>query len=262
MLDKWVRTGTAKLGVNLLGGAGGFPDPATGQLSGFSPDLDRLLFKDVGNVTIDFVQLQFDSLFPALASGQVDMLGHGVTILPSRSLKSLFAGFPVQYESNVLWLAPGESANTLNDLDKSGKKLAVLAGSSQQYSAPLILPNVQILTFGSLDNAVSAVATSRADAVMIAPHDQLQYFTKYPALRTLPGPPLFVDDNSYLMPAGDEKLWQFVTNWLRYQATHGNLTGLYLKWYGAEAKKTPNLPPNYQLTGVDAAGGPQTISVF
>ena len=49
--------------------------------------------------------------------------------------------------------------------------------------------------------------------------------------------PLFVDANTYFMPQGDEKLYHWVTNWLRYQSTHQTMAGLWIKWVVPPSRK-------------------------
>ena len=48
--------------------------------------------------------------------------------------------------------------------------------------------------------------------------------------------------NTFFMAADDFKLWTFVTNWLRFQASLGTLTGLKDKWLGTELRDKYKIP--------------------
>ena len=39
------------------------------------------------------------------------------------------------------------------------------------------------------------------------------------------------------MPQGDEKLYHWVTNWMRYQSTHQTMAGLWTKWVVPPSRK-------------------------
>ena len=165
------------------------------------------------------------------------MMGISATILPSRALKGLFASFPVFYESIVVILKPGSTITAADQLNKSGTKIAVLQGSSQEFSSKLIFSSASFSPFAQLADAVNEVATGRADATVLSEFDVEDSLKAHPTLKLLAGPPLWVDANTYLMPLGDYKLQAWVNNWLRYNATHQRLTSLWRKWLGPGLQK-------------------------
>lgn len=240
LLDTWTKNKSAKIGVYVGGGATGFKDPSTGQLKGFSFDLTRSMFKDMsaaGDIQVNFVEFPFAQLFPALAGGQIDMIGHGVTILPSRALKSSFASLPAYYEGVVVWLKPGSTIQNLSDLNKSGVKIAVLAGSSQQFSGSLIFPKATLVPLADTNTQISETASGRADCTLIASQSVPSFAPKYPNMRVLQGPAVFVDANTYLMPLGDYKLKEWISNWLWYQLTHDVIGQMYIAALQADIQK-------------------------
>jgi aspartate/glutamate/glutamine transport system substrate-binding protein len=228
LLDTWTQTKKAKIGVYVGGSSTGFKDPATGQLKGFNFDVIRNMMKDMGDVAIDFVEFPFPQLFPALAGGQVDMIGQGVTILPSRALKSQFCTFPCYYEGVVMWLKQGSTVSQLSDLNKSGVRISVLAGSSQQFSGALIFPKATLAPFADQTSSIAEVASGRAEGVLISSQQIPSFAAKNPGLRILEGPAVFVDANTFLMPLGDNKLRDWINDWLWYQNTHNVLASMYV----------------------------------
>jgi len=227
ILDKWTSTKKAKLGVDLTFPPLQFIDPKTKKPSGYMVEITELLMKDVG-ATPEYVQTPFAQLFAGLAAGKFDMVGIAATILPSRALQGWFAGLPVFYESNVVLVKKSSKAHSLKDLARA--RIAVLQGSSQQASGPQIFPHAKFKAMATESDAATEVSVGRADAAVFSEFSAGSILGNNKNLRPLGGPPLFVDANSYFMPEDDEKLWQWVTNWLRYQSTHQTMAGLWKKW--------------------------------
>ncbi|HYR49099.1 MAG TPA: ABC transporter substrate-binding protein [Candidatus Eisenbacteria bacterium] len=254
VLDKWISSKKAKLGVDLTFPPIQFKDSA-GKPTGYQMELTEAMMADLG-VTPEYVEIPFGQLFAGLVAGKFDMMGISATILPSRALKGLFASFPVFYESIVVILKPGSTVTAADQLNKSGTKIAVLQGSSQEFSSKLIFSSASFSPFAQLADAVNEVATGRADATVLSEFDVEDSLKAHPTLKLLAGPPLWVDANTYLMPLGDYKLQAWVNNWLRYNATHQRLTSLWRKWLG------PGLEKYHLLTyGVGPGSEPVEVKV-
>lgn len=254
VLDKWIADKKAKLGVDLTFPPIQFKD-SSGKPTGYQMELTEAMMADLG-VTPQYVEIPFGQLFAGLVAGQFDMMGISATILPSRALKGLFSNFPVFYESIVVLLKPGSTITSADQLNKSGVKIAVLQGSSQEFSSKLIFPNAGFSPFAALADAVNEVATKRADATVLSEFDVEDSLKAHPDMKLLNGPPLWVDANTYLMPLGDYKLQAWVNNWLRYNATHQRLTSLWKKWLG------PGLQKYHLLTyGVGPGSEPVEVKV-
>ncbi|HYM95925.1 MAG TPA: ABC transporter substrate-binding protein, partial [Candidatus Sulfotelmatobacter sp.] len=242
----------ATLGVDLTFPPIQFKD-SNGNPTGYQMELTQAMMSDLG-VTPKYVEIPFGQLFAGLVAGKFDMMGISATILPSRALKGLFSSFPVFYESIVVLLKPGSSVSSADQL--SNAKVAVLQGSSQEFSSKLIYPNASFSPFAQLADAVNEVATGRADATILSEFDVDSSLQAHPDLKLLSGPPLWVDANTYLMPLGDYKLQAWVNNWLRYNATHQRLVSSWKKWLGPGLQK-------YHLTtyGVGPGTEPELVQV-
>jgi polar amino acid transport system substrate-binding protein len=254
VLDKWLSTKTAKLGVDLTFPPIQFKD-SSGNPTGYQMELTIAMMQDLG-VTPQWVEIPFGQLFAGLVAGKFDMMGISATILPSRAIKGLFADFPVFYESIVVLLKPGSKITSSDQLNASGIKISVLQGSSQEFSSHALFPNAAFSPFAALADSVNEVATGRADAVVLSEFDVDSSKQAHPDLVVLLGPPLWVDANTYLMPLGDYKLQAWVNNWLRYNATHQRLVAGWTKWLGPGLQK-------YHLTtyGVGPGTEPELVKV-
>ncbi len=234
VLDRWTKTKKARLGVDLSFPPLQFIDPKTKKPSGYMVQITELMMKDLG-VTPQYVQTPFAQLFAGLAADKFDMVGIAATILPSRALQGWFAGVPVFYESNVVLVRKSSKAHKLSALRTA--RFAVLQGSSQEASAPVIFPKAKFKAMTTESDAATEVSVGRADAAVFSEFSAGSILANNKKLRPLGGAPLFVDANTYFMPEGDEKLWQWVTNWLRYQSTHQTMAGLWKKWVGPSTRK-------------------------
>jgi ABC-type amino acid transport substrate-binding protein len=234
VLDKWVSSKKARLGVDLSFPPLQFIDPKTKKPSGDMVQITELMMKDLG-VKPEYVQTPFAQLFAGLGAGKFDMVGIAATILPSRALQGWFAGVPVFYESNVILVKKSSNAHKISDLAHA--KFAVLQGSSQQASGVALFPQASFKALATESDAATEVSVGRADAAIFSEFSTGSLLQNNKNLRPLGGPPLFVDANTYFMPGGDEKLWQWVTNWLRYQAAHQTMAGLWKKWVVPPSQK-------------------------
>ena len=81
-------------------------------------------------------------------------------------------------------------------------KFAVLQGSSQQASGQVIFPKATFKAFASESDAATEVVVGRSDAAIFSEFSAGSILGKNKTLRTLGGPPLFVDANTYFMPLG------------------------------------------------------------
>jgi ABC-type amino acid transport substrate-binding protein len=227
ILDKWTSSKKARLGVDLTFPPLQFIDPNTKKPSGYIVELTELMMSDLG-VTPEWVQTPFAQLFAALAAGKFDMIGIAATILPSRALQGYFADVPAFYESNVILVKNTSSAHNISQLATA--KFAVLQGSSQQASGQVIFPKASFKGMASESDAATEVAVGRADAAIFSEFSTGSLLSQNKSLRTLGGPPLFVDANSYLMPLGDEKAHVWISNWMRYQSAHQTMASGWKKW--------------------------------
>jgi ABC-type amino acid transport substrate-binding protein len=234
ILDKWTSSKKANLGVDLSFPPLQFIDPKTKKPSGYMVEITEMMMSDLG-VTPNYVQTPFAQLFAGLAAGKFDMVGIAATILPTRALQGWFAGVPVFYESNVILVNTKSNAHNTAALSKA--KFAVLQGSSQQASGAALFPQASFKAFATESDAATEVSVGRADAAIFSEFSTGSLLSNTKNLRPLGGPPLFVDANTYFMPQGDEKLWQWVTNWLRYQSAHQTMANLWKKWVVPPSKK-------------------------
>ena len=188
--------------------------------------------RDLGGIRIEWVELPLAELIAAASSGHVDMIGQAVAMLPSRSFSGIFAGMPIYYEGVIPWLKAGKTIEKLSELDDPNVRIAVLAGSSQQYAASVAFPKATLAPFEHMTDSVAEVAAGRADAALITDHAIAGFASSHPNLNVFHGPPVWVDANSYIVPRDDFRLHSWITTWARYHASHKIFATLWDKWVG------------------------------
>lgn len=252
LLDTWVRTKKARIGVDLTSAPLRFKDK-DGKPTGMGIELLDLLMKDIGT-TPEYTEMPFAQTFAALAAGKFDMIGTFVTILPSRSLRGTFAGFPAHYQQNIFYLKEGSKLSKLSDLNAPGKKLACQQGTSEEVTLKSLYPKAEIQTFPQMTDAISAVGTGRVDGLLTDVLFMQNMLKTYPNVVVFPQTVNAIP-NTYFMAHNDFKLWAFITNWLRYQASLRTMHGLKDKWFGTESRDV------YKIPGITVGSGGEPLEI-
>ncbi len=253
LLDKWVREKKAVIGIDLTNAPLRFRD-SSGKPTGMGVELLELLLKDIGAEPV-YVEMPFGQMFAALSAGKFEMMGNFATILPGRSLRGAFAGFPAHYQHNVAYLKEGSKLTHVSELDAAGITIAAMQGTSEDSMTRFIFPKATIQAFPQITDAINAVGTGRVDALVTDALSGPSIFKTFPKVTVIPESVNAIS-NSFFMPPTDFKLWTFVTNWLRYQACNRLMLGLYYKWFGTEMRDKYKIP----IVTVGSGGEPLTVS--
>jgi ABC-type amino acid transport substrate-binding protein len=234
ILDKVLATKEISFGVDLSFAPLQYKKP-NGTPTGYIIDLANKLAASLG-ATPKWVEIPFGDLFAGQAAGKFDMSGIAATIKPERAQKVLFSGAPAFVESNVVLLKPGYKISNLSSLNKSSVTIAVVLGSSQESAAQLLYPKAKLKR---LDNqaALADVSAGRSNAMIVGEFSVADAIKAQPKLTVFRGKPVFVDENSFFMPAGDFTMKVYVDTWLRYETSHNTLAGLWDKYVGNDARK-------------------------
>ncbi|HEU5038739.1 MAG TPA: ABC transporter substrate-binding protein/permease [Nocardioides sp.] len=159
-----------------------YRDPDTNELTGFDIEVVEAVAEEAG-WDLTFVEAPFDSLFPALDSGRIDVIANQVTITGERKARYLFST-PYTYSHGVIVTA--KDNNDISSLaDLKGKttaqtassnwaQVAKDAGAKVEYVQDFG-PGVQLVVQGRVDAIVNDniavldyLATSGNDQVKIA----------------------------------------------------------------------------------------------
>jgi polar amino acid transport system substrate-binding protein len=145
----------------------GFVDP-NGDAKGAGPDVAKAIVKALGIApeNIQWIVTNFSSLIPGLQANRFDMTAAEMAIRPERCEKVAYSEPNTSYGEGLL-VANGDpkDIHAYTDFTKEGLKVAVMAGADQlQMMQKLGVPEANIVTIAANADAISTVATGRADA--------------------------------------------------------------------------------------------------
>lgn len=175
-----------------------YVDTETGRLTGESPELARLVFRQLGVEDLRGVLTEFGSLIPALKAGRFDVIAAGMYITPARCEEILFSD--PTYAIGEAFVVPAGNPLGLHgyrDLrDTEGATLGVVTGAIQlQYARAVGIPDGRIKIFPDAPSAVDGVAAGRVSAyagTALTVNDLLGK-TSAPLQRALPFTDLVID---------------------------------------------------------------------
>jgi len=233
-----MSAGTLEVGMNLqfkpemyLNGS---------QPAGYDVDLLKILAAKLG-VKLKIDNLAFTGLIPGLQAKKFDMVSVGLTDTPAREQVVSFSKPYVPYAQVVAVPAKDKSIKTVAALNKSGKTITALLGSTAQMEAQKLFPNAKVEALADQNSDFALVATGRADGIVVEDYLLAQFQKANPGkLIKVPTPPLDVQYGSYAVQKGNTKLSTYLNSFLCTSSKNGTLARLYKKDFGT--KSFPGVP--------------------
>ena len=138
---------------------------ANGKVEGFDVDLMDAMAK-AGNFKIEYKHQPWESLFPALKNGDVDIVISGVTITDERKQSMDFTDSYFEITQVVL-VPQGKAISNSEDL-KNLNKVGVVTGQTGDFSVSKILGNdsPKIARFENLPLLIKDLESGGLDAVI------------------------------------------------------------------------------------------------
>jgi polar amino acid transport system substrate-binding protein len=161
-LDDIAQRGELRIACQTQGAPFSFVD-RNGNRTGSSIDLCKMIAKEMG-VKVKFLNYDWDGLIPALLSKKADMLAADMTPTLKRAMKIAFAE-PYMYTGSVVFVKQDSPIETIEDVKKSGTKIAVLLGSTGETDAKKNFPDAKLKTYkGGGPLLINAVLGGHTDA--------------------------------------------------------------------------------------------------
>ncbi|MFA7578826.1 ectoine/hydroxyectoine ABC transporter substrate-binding protein EhuB [Castellaniella sp.] len=137
-----------------------------GQAKGAGPDVAKHIANALGIANIDWTVTNFGSLIPGLQADRYDMVAAEMAILPQRCKQIIYSEPNSSYGEGLL-VAKGnpKDIHSFESFATSGNKIAIMAGADQLEMLQFMkVPDESMVTISSNSDAISTVATGRADA--------------------------------------------------------------------------------------------------
>jgi polar amino acid transport system substrate-binding protein len=161
-----------KAGVLRCGAAEAPPhvirDPQTGTYSGTFVDLCREFGEKALGVKVEMVDTTWDNMVAGLQAGRWD-LALALNQNPKRAMAIAFSVPAWQFQITIVYdkanpkMQPAPA--TLDDVDKDGVTLAIVAGTAQDQTLSGLIKHATILRLPDVDATRLAVSSHRADAL-------------------------------------------------------------------------------------------------
>lgn len=138
----------------------------SGEAKGAGPEVAMHLIKALGIENIDWQTTNFSSLIPGLQANRFDMVAAEMAILPQRCEQILFSEPNSSYGEGLLVAKDNpKNLHSYEDFKNSNHKVAIMAGADQlEMMQALGVDESQLVTIANNADAISTVATGRADA--------------------------------------------------------------------------------------------------
>ncbi len=139
----------------------------TGRVTGHDGELARRIGVALGR-RIEFVDMKFMALIPALQSGKIDAIITGMTATPERAEK---VAFTTSYFANrqvmmVRRAAPGRAAPLRAATDLATQRVGVMTGSAHEVWVIREWPQAQAVQYRGTADVALAVRTGKVDGAL------------------------------------------------------------------------------------------------
>jgi polar amino acid transport system substrate-binding protein len=148
-----------------------------GEPAGVGVDLARALGEHLG-LPVKFENMPFDGLIPALKTGGVDVVISSMTATDERR-KSIDFSEPYLRTGLCLLVAAKSDIQSAADLDRQGRKVAVLKATTGHTWAEANLKNAEVLLLADEAAAALEVSQGKADAFIYDQMSTLRNSLKY-----------------------------------------------------------------------------------
>ncbi len=224
-------------------------DPRSGEWKGFVIDMANDIAKTLG-VKLEVVESSWANAILDVQSGKVDM-AFAVTATPPRAMSVSFTA-PTYYNSFVLVSAKPEiTGKSWNELNDPKYTFAVDMGSSQDLITQQYLPKANVLRFKTRDEAIVAVTTGKAHALVNTMLNGLVIAKRAPAIGAVkvPTPVLSTPSVIAVNYKGDEVFKSFVSAWAEYNRRIGNNQTWILDSLKPFGIELTDMPPGFGFGG-------------
>lgn len=235
---------------------------ANGNAAGFSIDLNRLIAAKL-DVDLEMRNVEWAGLIPGLLSRKSDILATSMSTTFKRAQQIMFTK-ESWYSTGVVAIVRSEDkGQSWEQLNQSGKRIAVKAGTNAVDTAKQFFPTAELQTYPNDVDTYQALKTGRVDAALndLAVLGVVKPEYGFEAL-TQPRELITTDTWGFAVRPGDIYTWQYLDFFLAKIRESGELDALKKYWVDGETWKKDFLEKNsgvsdarkklIQLLGIEA----------
>ena len=203
-----------------------------GGIIGYEVDLAELLASGMG-VKVNYVEMPFADLIPALEKGEVDVVMSNITMTLERNMKVAFKGPYMISGKSILTKTPTlKSVTSPGEINNEFTKIAVLKSSTSEDYARENTPMAKITIVDDYDEGIELIRNGKVDlmiadfsicAFAVLTNTEEQFYTL--------NQPLSIEPVGLAMPASDPLFLNIVDNFFVFMQLNGTLDQLQQKWF-------------------------------
>lgn len=233
------KAGVLKAGVKYDFKPFGFVNEKN-KVVGFDIDLLDYIAKELG-VEVKFQQVTSKTRIPLVSGGQIDIAAASMT---HKVLRDETIDFTVSYFFDGQSMLVRSDETTDSAAGFAGKKVGAIQGATSGQNFLKVSPDAEIVYYQEYPQAVMALKKGKIDAITT---DLVWCSTQAKdsngTLKVTGGT---IADEPYGMGvAENESNFRDAVNFaIQKSVTDGTYSKLYMKWFGEEPKKIPEVWPN------------------
>lgn len=202
-----------------------------GQRTGFDIDLVEALGKEMGR-KIEWIDIDFKGLIPALQSGRADMAMSAIYITDERRKVVDFSD-PYYAGGLVVLTKKAGPVKTLKDLD--GRKVSVQVGTKSVQFLKDNYPKAERIEVEKNQEMFNLAQIGRADAAVTGKPAAKLYAQSHPDMIVLPEQ-ITIEEYGMAIPKNQPATTQAINAALKAIKTNGTYDKLVAKWFETAAK--------------------------
>jgi cyclohexadienyl dehydratase len=231
-LDEILKRGTLRVGMTGDYLPFTYFDKATSKFRGFDVDMAEALGKALG-VRVAYVQTAWPQLTRDFEADDFDIAMGGISITLERQKKGMFST-PIMREGKtpIARCADKDKYQEIADIDKSGTRVIVNPGGTNERFARANLRNAEIKTYSDNVTIFDEIAKGNAD-LMLTDSSETRYQQKLHAgvlCAVHPEKPFDFAEKAYWLQR-DPALKAFVDQWLHIAVEDGSFKKIYANWF-------------------------------
>lgn len=217
---------------------------ANGNAAGFSLDLDRLIAAKL-DVNLEMRNVEWAGLIPGLLSRKSDILATSMSTTFKRAQQVMFTKNSWYSTGVVAIVKPENKGQSWEELNQSGKKIAVKAGTNAVDAAKQFFPQAELQTYPNDVDTYQALKTGRVDATLndLAVLGIVKAEYGFESL-SQPRQLITADTWGFAVRPGDFYTLQYLDFFLAKIQESGELDALKQYWVDGEAWKKDFLEKN------------------
>lgn len=210
----------------------GFVDPKTHEYAGLDVDMCQAIARRLG-LRLAHKVLTVKQRIPMLDAGEIDVISAEMGVTRDRARRVSFAKAHYEVPARVLVRSDG-GPYSLGELQHG--RIAVTKGTTTEQFVRRALPQANVVTYPSADDAFAALMKAQVNGMAIAQTAGFKYFDEAPGqLKFLPEA-LEWKPVALAVKRGEIGLLDAVNAALRDMERDGELDRMWNRWYGPNTR--------------------------